>query len=105
MRQTSGKLPQESGTIQASLRPWGGVGFAGNAVTRNDGLTNMEVVHQSRPEEETADWRAVCGRTARTVRREGRVERPFPTPIRTLTFPGTIQVGRASGFGAAAGFF
>jgi hypothetical protein len=25
--------------------------------------------------------------------------------IRTLTFPGTIQVGRASGFGAAAGFF
>ena len=30
---------------------------------------------------ETADWRAVCGRTARTVRREGRVERLFSTPI------------------------
>ena len=25
------------------------------------------------PDEETIDWRAVCGRTARTVRREGRV--------------------------------
>src|SRR5688500_15142719 len=24
------------------------------------------------PDEETSDWRAVCGRTARTVRREGR---------------------------------
>ncbi len=27
------------------------------------------------PDEETIDWRAVCGRTARTVRRE---ERPNP---------------------------
>jgi len=32
------------------------------------------------PDEETSDWRAVCGRTARTVRRAGRVT-PFPTPI------------------------
>ena len=31
------------------------------------------------PDEETNDWRAVCGRTARTVRRAGR--QPFPTPI------------------------
>ena len=32
------------------------------------------------PDEETNDWRAVCGKTASTVRREGR--RPaFPTPI------------------------
>jgi hypothetical protein len=31
----------------------------------------------------SADWRAVCGKTARTVRREGRVERPLPTPIRS----------------------
>nr|VFK33617.1 MAG: hypothetical protein BECKLPF1236C_GA0070990_102161 [Candidatus Kentron sp. LPFa] len=28
----------------------------------------------------TADWRAVCGKTARTVRREGRAK-PVPTPI------------------------
>nr|VFK30177.1 MAG: hypothetical protein BECKLPF1236C_GA0070990_1010416 [Candidatus Kentron sp. LPFa] len=29
----------------------------------------------------TADWRAVCGKTARTVRREGRAK-PVPTPIK-----------------------
>jgi hypothetical protein len=34
------------------------------------------------PDEETIDWRAVCGRTARTVRREGRVWKGlFSTPI------------------------
>ena len=27
---------------------------------------------RANPDEETADWRAECGRTARTVRREGR---------------------------------
>ena len=32
------------------------------------------------PDAETSDWRAVCGRTARTVRREGR-PKAFPTPI------------------------
>jgi hypothetical protein len=32
------------------------------------------------PDEETNDWRAVCGRTARTLRRAGRGQ-PFPTPI------------------------
>jgi hypothetical protein len=31
-------------------------------------------------DEETSDWRAVCGKTARTVRREGR-PKAFPTPI------------------------
>jgi hypothetical protein len=31
-------------------------------------------------DEGTTDWRAVCGRTARTVRRAGRAS-PFPTPI------------------------
>nr|VFK28154.1 MAG: hypothetical protein BECKLPF1236A_GA0070988_106272 [Candidatus Kentron sp. LPFa]VFK37009.1 MAG: hypothetical protein BECKLPF1236C_GA0070990_107431 [Candidatus Kentron sp. LPFa] len=31
----------------------------------------------------TADWRAVCGKTARTVRREGRAK-PVPTPIAYL---------------------
>jgi hypothetical protein len=29
------------------------------------------------PDEETINWRAVCGRTARTVRREGRFL-PYP---------------------------
>ena len=33
----------------------------------------------------TTNWRAVCGRTARTVRREGSPAQPdFPTPIRDL---------------------
>src|SRR5947207_12335233 len=40
------------------------------------------------PDEETNDWRAVCGRTARTVRRAGRGQ-PFPTPIEGR-FPGCI---------------
>ncbi len=30
------------------------------------------------PDEETTDWRAVCGKTARTVRREGRREPSLP---------------------------
>ena len=29
---------------------------------------------QADPDEETTDWRAVCGRTARTVRRAGTVK-------------------------------
>jgi len=39
---------------------------------------------RANPDEETTDWRAVRGRTAHTVRREGRAEWSFPTPI--LTF-------------------
>jgi hypothetical protein len=35
------------------------------------------------PHVEPNDWRAVCGRTARTVRRAGRVM-PFPTPINKM---------------------
>jgi hypothetical protein len=37
------------------------------------------------PDEETTDWRAVCGRTARTVRRAGRGD-PSPTPIRLRNY-------------------
>ena len=32
------------------------------------------------PDEEILDWKAVCGKTARTVWREGRLI-AFPTPI------------------------
>ncbi len=32
------------------------------------------------PDEETTDWRAVCAKTACTVRRAGR-RKAFPTPI------------------------
>ena len=38
-------------------------------------------VGQSIPMLETLDWRAVCGKTARTVRREGRA-RVLPYPYR-----------------------
>ncbi len=33
---------------------------------------------RANPDEEMADWRAVCGRTARTVRREGRGNPSLP---------------------------
>jgi len=33
------------------------------------------------PDEETSDWRAVCGRTARTVRRAGRVNTSPPITV------------------------
>jgi len=35
------------------------------------------------PDEETNDWRAVCGRTARTVRRAGRAQ-TLPDPYREI---------------------
>ena len=38
------------------------------------------------PDEETLNWRAVCGKTARTVRREGRTSvLPYPYRHSTLT--------------------
>jgi hypothetical protein len=40
------------------------------------------------PDEETIDWRAVCGRTARTVRREGRVWK------RALLYPYSAMDGK-----------
>ena len=42
------------------------------------------------PDEETANWRAVCGKTARTVRRAGRQYPPDPYRVR----PGFIQGAR-----------
>jgi len=33
---------------------------------------------RANPDEETTDWRAVCGRPARTVRREGRRKSSLP---------------------------
>ena len=37
---------------------------------------------RANPDEETTDWRAVCGKTASTVRRAGRA-RALPTPIQS----------------------
>nr|VFK34929.1 MAG: hypothetical protein BECKLPF1236C_GA0070990_103131 [Candidatus Kentron sp. LPFa] len=39
----------------------------------------------------TADWRAVCGKTARTVRREGRAK-PVPTPIKDFVICNTEKI-------------
>src|ERR1017187_3620426 len=38
-------------------------------------------VNSSTWRQQTADWRAVCGKTACTVRREGERSRALPTPI------------------------
>ena len=57
------------------------IGGTGNCVKgkKRCSLGEGQEVHRSylsskraNPDEETTDWRAVCGRTARTVRREGR---------------------------------
>ena len=53
------------------------VGSPGNGVKYKYfaelGLFTIEpMLWRVNPDEETIDWRAVCGRTARTVRREGR---------------------------------
>jgi len=56
-----------------------------NAPSRLEGCSPVAQPSSKRdtPDEETSDWRAVCGRTARTVRREGRLT-AFPTPIAIL---------------------
>ncbi len=51
---------------------------------------------RAHPDEETTDWRAVCGRTARTVRRAGRAQL-FPTPI-----PEALNEGNARSVGGCA---
>lgn len=49
----------------------------------------MKPMHwHANPAEETTDWRAVCGRTTRTVRRAGRTS-IFPDPVRC--FKGTLS--------------
>jgi hypothetical protein len=47
------------------------------------------------PDVETTDWRAVCGKTARTVRRAGRATN-LPDPYRERGSPGSINTGGAS---------
>ena len=42
------------------------------------------------PDEEILDWKAVCGKTARTVWREGRLV-AFSTPIVITTFKTYLQ--------------
>ena len=44
------------------------------------------------PDEETSDWRAVCGRTARTVRRAGRAQ-ALPDPYRVGNRRGFTTAG------------
>ena len=58
---------------------------AGNSIKRPCGCSRKPKGHASPqglqreiPDAETADWRAVCGKTARTVRREGRPKPSLP---------------------------
>jgi hypothetical protein len=45
------------------------------------------------PDEETTNWRAACGKTARTVRREGRQHRPYPyRPRGSISCRGTHRM-------------
>jgi hypothetical protein len=68
-RATASKQAGPSGHVQ--LRKSGSV----------TNLTNPD--KRDTPDVEIRDWRAVCGKTARTVRREGR-PKAFPTPINLL---------------------
>ena len=51
---------------------------------------------QANPDEETTDWRAVCGRTARTVRREGKA-RAFLYPYQSAN-PTGLLLASPSGY-------
>ena len=61
---------------------------------------------RANPDEETTDWGAVCGRTARKVRREGRAEalsypyqrvfQYFPSPLGSFRVRAMNPVSRTS---------
>ena len=55
-----------------------------NAYFARDGLFALHTAWLAArsPDEETANWRAVCGKAARTVRREGAASRSLPLSMR-----------------------
>ena len=54
------------------------------AFSRHIGCSSFaSMCQRANPDEETTDWRAVCGRTARTVRRAG-TAKAVPDPYQTL---------------------
>src|SRR5215813_13962041 len=58
--------------------------YIANAFSRHIGCSPLaSLCRRANPDEETTDWRAVCGRTARTVRRAG-TARAVPDPYQTL---------------------
>jgi hypothetical protein len=77
---------REAGKISAGGWCQSGEGLRAALVTgllvgKADAITFGALAASARPDVETSDWRAVCGRTARTVRREGRA-RALPYPYR-----------------------
>ena len=60
--------------------------------SRNEGfsLCTKPIYPRADPDEETTDWRAVCGRTACTVRRAGRTL-VLPDPYLANIFSFVIQ--------------
>src|SRR5260221_14632724 len=55
------------------------------------------------PDEETTDWRAVCGKTARTVRRAGRVTPSRPLSRRSIQRTGLARQHVETGEAAVEG--
>src|SRR5260370_41377844 len=79
------------GCVPSCASRTSGPGSDDAKTTTSDGLTPSSRTNDCSPlqqrlntrdihDDETSDWRAVCGKTARTVRREGR-PKAFPTPI------------------------
>src|SRR5262249_39228800 len=57
-----------------------------NAFSRHIGCSPfVSLCRRANPDEETTDWRAVCGRIARTVRRAG-TARAVPDPYRAYVY-------------------
>ncbi len=76
------------GRSEADHRQWPNTYFADQGLFTL--LTAFECAET--PDEETSNWRAVCGRTARTVRRAGR--RRLPDPYRGGKAAVSCRVGR-----------
>jgi len=55
-----------------------GAGRMPSSLHRGFSPFSKPMPRRANPDEETTDWRAVCGRTARTVRREGRRKPSLP---------------------------
>ena len=82
---------REAGKIRAGVRCRGGEGLRAALVTgllvgKADAIAFGALAASACPDVETSDWRAVCGRTARTVRREGRRKPSLPlcAPVMAL---------------------
>src|SRR5262249_46574789 len=71
--------------------------YIANAFSRHIGCSPLaSLCRRANPDEETTDWRAVCGRTARTVRRAG-TARAVPDPYQITEILAIAPHGGAIG--------